>query len=83
MKVTIEIECTPVEARTFMGLPDVTTLNEHMVGEMQARMDSNMAALAPDELMKNWMAFGVGAQEQFRKLMTTAAVSAVNKPGGK
>jgi len=76
MKVTIEIDCTPIEARTFMGLPDVSGLNDHMVGEMQKRMDANMAALAPDELMKTWMAFGSGAQEQFRKLMTAATASA-------
>jgi hypothetical protein len=76
MKVTIEIDCTPVEARTFMGLPDVSHLNDHLVGEMQKRMDANMAALAPDELMKSWMAFGTGAQEQFRKLMTAAMPNA-------
>lgn len=76
MKVTIEIDCTPIEARTFMGLPDVSGLNDHMVEEMQKRMDANMAALAPDELMKTWMAFGSGAQEQFRKLMTAATTSA-------
>ena len=84
MKVTIEIDCTPVEARTFMGLPDVTVLNDHMVSEMQKRMDSNMAALAPDELMKSWMAFGSGAQEQFRKLMTAAMPASAGfgtKPG--
>ena len=69
MKMTIEIDCTPVEARSFLGLPDVSALNEHLVKEMQARMDANMAMLAPEELMKNWMAFGTGAQEQFRKLM--------------
>lgn len=77
MKVTIEIDCTPVEARSFLGLPDVTALNEHMTSEMQKRMDANMAALAPEELMKNWMALGMGAQEQFRKLMTAAASSAM------
>lgn len=76
MKVTIEIDCTPVEARTFMGLPDVSALNEHLVNEMQKRMDANVAALAPDELMKSWMAFGTGAQEQFRQLMTAATASA-------
>ena len=27
MKVTINLECTPEEARTFMGLPDVTEVN--------------------------------------------------------
>ena len=69
MKMTIEIDCTPQEARTFLGLPDVTGLNEKLVEEMQARMTSNMAMLSPDELMKSWMSFGAGAQEQFRKLM--------------
>ena len=28
--------------------------------------------LSPDELIKNWTAFGVGAQEQFRNLMNAA-----------
>ena len=73
MKLNIEIDCTPAEARAFLGLPDVTAVNEHLVAEMQKRMDANMAALAPDELMKNWMAFGTGAQEQFVKLMQAAA----------
>lgn len=77
MKMTVEIDCTPVEARAFLGLPDVTALNDHMVAEMQKRMDANMAALAPDELMKNWMTFGTNAQEQFRKMMTTAATAAM------
>lgn len=69
MKMTIEVDCTPEEARRFMGLPDVSALNAHLVNEMKGRMDANMSMLSPDELMKNWMAFGTGAQEQFRKLM--------------
>lgn len=73
MKMTIEIDCTPQEARAFLGLPDVTALNDHMVSEMRSRMDANMAMLSPEELMKTWTAFGAGAQEQFRKLMTAAA----------
>jgi hypothetical protein len=72
MKMTIEIDCSPVEARAFLGLPDVTSLNDKLVSEMQNRMESNIAMLSPDELMKNWTAFGVGAQEQFRKLMSAA-----------
>jgi hypothetical protein len=72
MKMTIEIDCTPQEARAFLGLPDVTALNENLVEEMQKRMNANMAMLSPDELIKNWTAFGVGAQEQFRNLMNAA-----------
>lgn len=69
MKMTVEIDCTPEEARRFLGLPDVSALNDHLVAEMTKRIDANMALLSPDELVKNWMAFGAGAQEQFRKLM--------------
>ena len=76
MKATVNVECTPQEARAFLGLPDVTALNEQLVSEMQVRLRENMAALAPEELMKNWLAFGGLAQEQFRKLMMAAAGAA-------
>jgi hypothetical protein len=69
MKMTIEVDCSPEEARRFLGLPDVTALNDHMVEEVRKRMEANMSLLSPEDLMKNWMAFGQGAQEQFRKLM--------------
>jgi hypothetical protein len=73
MKLNVEIDCTPAEARAFLGLPDVTVLNEHLVGEMKKRMDANIAMAAPEELMKNWMAFGGQASEQFMKMMTAAS----------
>jgi hypothetical protein len=73
MKIKVEVDCTPKEARAFLGLPDVEALNAHMVKEMKARMDANMGLIAPEELMKNWMAFGGQASEQFMKLMTAAA----------
>jgi hypothetical protein len=76
MKVKIEIECSPQEARAFLGLPDVTALNKALTEEMQARLKANMSALQPEELMKNWMAFGGQAQEQFMKLMSAAAGAA-------
>jgi Family of unknown function (DUF6489) len=77
MKLNVEIDCTPAEARAFLGLPDVTSLNDHLVNEMKKRMDANIAMVAPEELMKNWMAFGGQASEQFMKLMTAAASSSL------
>ena len=73
MKVTIEVECTPLEARSFLGLPDVTSLNDHLVQEMTNRIDANLNMLQPEELLKNWMSFGGQAQEGFMKLMQAAA----------
>lgn len=79
MKMTIEVDCSPEEARRFLGLPDVTALNAHLVEEMTKRVSSNMAMLSPDELVKSWMSFGAGAQEQFRKLMEAGMGAAAPK----
>ena len=72
MKINVEVDCTPAEARAFMGLPDVAPLNEHLVSEMQRRMDANISAMQPEELMKTWTSFGLQAQDQFRRLMEGA-----------
>jgi hypothetical protein len=72
MKVTVEIDCTPVEARAFFGLPDVTALNDKLVTEMGKRFEANAAMLQPEELMRSWMAVGGQAQEQFLKMMAAA-----------
>ncbi|MEO9213055.1 MAG: DUF6489 family protein [Caulobacteraceae bacterium] len=76
----IECDCTPEEARAFLGLPDVRALNDHFVKEIKGRMDANLAMAAPEELMKSWMNFGGAASGQFMKLMTAAAAGA--KPPG-
>ncbi len=73
MKVTIEVDCTPIEARSFFGLPDVTGLNEHLVAEMKNRIDANLNMLQPEELLRNWMTFGGQAQESFMRLMAAAS----------
>lgn len=76
MKVNISIECTPEEARAFMGLPDVSTLNEQLVQEMAKRMTGNLDAMEPEALMRNWMSLGGEWQKQMMGLMAQAA-----KPG--
>jgi hypothetical protein len=80
MKVTIDIDCSAAEAREFLGLPDVTPLNDFLVSEMQRRMQSNLDMMKPEELLKSWMAFGGQATEQFRQLMSAAAKGAMTKP---
>lgn len=79
MKMTIEVDCTPEEARRFLGLPDVNALNDHLVQEMGKRIDANIQLLSPEEFMKNWMSVGAGAQEQFRKMMEAGLGAATPK----
>ncbi len=76
MKFTVNVECSPEEARRFVGLPDVTPINEALVSEMQKRMESNLAMMSPDTMMSSWMSVGTQAQDAFLKLMTSATGAA-------
>jgi len=76
MKFTVNVECSPEEARRFIGLPDVTPLNERLVEEMTSRMEKNMALMSPETMMSSWMAVGTQAQDAFLKLMTSGTAAA-------
>ena len=55
MKVTVNVECTPEEARTFMGLPDVQPMQEALMSELQQRLSANLQALSPENMMQAWL----------------------------
>jgi hypothetical protein len=38
MKITVDIDCTPAEARQLTGLPDVADARRAVVGEMKKRI---------------------------------------------
>lgn len=54
MKITINVDCTPEEARTFLGLPDVTSLNEAMVASLKEKMEQGFDPDQMDMLMRAW-----------------------------
>ena len=61
MKVNIEMDMTPEEARAFMGLPDVAPLQKKMMEEMQARMKAAFDTNDPEAMMRAWMPLREGA----------------------
>lgn len=82
MKVTVNVECSPEEARSFLGLPDVEPLNDYIVQQMKLRMEQNIQSMQPEEMLKTWSSLGVTAQDQFFKLMQSAAQASLNTFGG-
>jgi Family of unknown function (DUF6489) len=42
MKVNVEIDCTPLEARQFIGLPDVVPMQTAVMDKLQQQMTSNV-----------------------------------------
>jgi len=73
MKLTIDIDCTPQEARTFLGLPDVEALNTLIVEEMTARAKERMDTLAdPEQFVAQMMNTGAKGMETMQAMMMAA-----------
>lgn len=76
MKITINVDCSPAEARAFMGLPDVAPMQEELLKEMQERMKANLNAMQPGEMMQAWLPMGMqnwmDMQKQFWDRITAS-----------
>ncbi|MDE0779242.1 MAG: DUF6489 family protein [Alphaproteobacteria bacterium] len=87
MKVTISIDCTPEEARTFFGLPDVSGAQKTVIDEWQRRAMDAMSNMDPQSLIKTWVPEGpalptdVEGWEQFQNVFWAAIRDSGFKPG--
>ena len=74
MKVTIDVDCTPEEARAFLGLPDIAPLQEDMMAQMRDQMEATAKAMNPEQIMKTLFPAGpdglADMQKQFWSAMT-------------
>ncbi len=82
MKIKVEIDCTPQEARSFFGLPDLEPLNEAMTEKLQERMEAAAEMLEPEALLKAWMPGGAG-YDQMRNMFMGAMGQAAGQGRGK
>jgi Tfp pilus assembly PilM family ATPase len=89
MKITIDIDCTPQEARSFLGLPHIEPMQDALIAQVQERMATYLEALEPEALMKLWLPGGMQGlaeiQERFwRQLMGgVAGAGAGDGPKGR
>jgi ABC-type glycerol-3-phosphate transport system substrate-binding protein len=78
MKIKIDIDCTPEEARQFMGLPDVSHLHEQWMEKMAAMIQSGDGA----DMWQIWSQMGMQGVEQWQKF-TASFDDATPAPKGK
>ncbi len=75
MKIKLDIDCTPQEARAFFGLPNVAPMQERLMADIEEQIKSNMSAMDPDNLMRYWVPGGFRGLEDFQKSIWTAFTS--------
>jgi len=80
MKVTIDVDLTPEEARKLMGLPDVEPLQQEMMELMREKMHENIREMSdPETFFKQIFPIGVQGVEQFQRMFTEFANSKERK----
>jgi hypothetical protein len=67
MKIKVDVDCTPEEARTFLGLPDVQPMQKAVMDDVAQRMKQAMAAMDPETMMKTWLPASIQGWEQIQK----------------
>ena len=83
MKIEIDIDCTPDEARRFLGLPDVAPMQDALVEELRRRMFANLESMDPETMMKTWLPLGMQGLETMQKAFWTQMNKAMTEAQGK
>lgn len=63
MKITIDVDITPRELRTFFGLPDIKPLQDEMLDRIGDKMRKGAEGLDPMTLLKPLMPQGMQSME--------------------
>jgi hypothetical protein len=71
MKFTIEIDCTPEEARHFFGLPDVKPIQDAAMAKMGQQMSDAVLNLTPEAMLRTWLPLSPWTPSQMQEAMTS------------
>jgi hypothetical protein len=68
MKISLDIDCSPEEARKFFGLPEVQPLQEALIREVQERISANIKAMDAKALIDTWLPATLKGFEQWQQM---------------
>jgi hypothetical protein len=81
MKFNIVVDCTPEEARHFLGLPDLAPMQKHVMEAMEKRLVDAITATDTATLIEQWMPLQLKGLEQWQAMWGQLAAAATGMPG--
>lgn len=73
MKVTVDIDCTPEEARRFLGLPDLGPVHEAYLAKLQTLVGEGVTPDTLTDMVKSWAPMGDAGMAMWTKLLSPSA----------
>ena len=87
MKITIDVDITPRELRSFFGLPDIKPLQDEMLERIQDKMSTSVEGFDMLNLMKPLLPAHMQSldvvQKAFWQIFSNDKTSIVNTDSGK
>ncbi len=77
MKINVEVECTPEEARRAVGLPDLTPIHDRYIAMVMETMSGQVKPEMIETMLRNWQPMGEAGMSFWKKMIDGAI-----KPGG-
>jgi len=68
MKVTVDIDCTPEEARRFMGLPDLSSVHAVYLAKMERMIDEGITGENVETMVRAWSPMGDAGMAMWRQM---------------
>ena len=69
MKVTVDVDCTPEEARRFIGLPDMSSVHDLYLDKLKRSIDEGVTPETVDALMRAWAPMGEAGISIWRQMI--------------
>lgn len=82
MKFTVDVDCTPEEARSFLGLPDLTPIHDHYIKAVMDTMSGQTNLEQMEKMFKSMSPFGDAGMKLFSSLMDIGIGAAGPKKDG-
>ena len=73
MKITFDIDCTPTEARTFLGLPDLGPLHDIYLTKMSSYITDGIGPADFEKMTRTWLPGMSEGLETWRQAIFSAA----------
>lgn len=82
MKVTVDVDCTPAEARAFLGLPDVTPIHDKYIKVMLDGFDGVGNIDQMENLFRSFSPLGDAGVRMFRQMVDIGLSGMSSGQGG-
>lgn len=78
MKFTVDVDCTPEEARAFLGLPDMKPIHDHYIQAVMDAMSGQTNLEQMERMFRSMSPMGDAGMKLFSSLMDIG----INAAGG-